>query len=260
MAIEGDLRYAIERQQLELHYQPIIDMTNEQLVGFEALLRWRHPDRGLIAPDHFIPIAEEAGLIVSIGSWVLSEVCIQLARWPDELRVAANLSALQIAPELVPEVETYLHRHRIAPSRLVLEITERLVVDPAVEPVVSNLRALGVSLALDDFGSGYSSLGSLQRFPFDVLKLDRSLIGSLGQTNGPAIVRAAVELGHALGVNVIAEGIESHAQLAMLRDFHCPLGQGYLFARPLAIADAQRLIVALPGSAPRFRARCARSS
>jgi diguanylate cyclase (GGDEF)-like protein/PAS domain S-box-containing protein len=242
MAIEGDLRHALERDQFELHYQPLIDLAAERVVGFEALLRWRHPERGLIAPDQFIPIAEDTGLIVAIGSWVLREVCTQLAQWPHELHVAANLSALQITPELVIEVERVLIQHLVAPSRLMLEITESLVLDPAVKPIVTNLRALGVQLALDDFGTGYSSLGSLQRFPLDVLKLDRTLTDSLTERSGVAVARAAVELGRALGVDVIAEGIETKTQLAILRELRCPLGQGYLFAKPLPLADAQKLI------------------
>ncbi len=242
MAIESDLRHALERDQLELRYQPVIDLADERVVGFEALLRWRHPTRGLIAPDQFIQIAEETGLIVPIGSWVLHEVCAQLARWPEQIQASANLSALQITPQLVPEVERQLAQHRVAPARLVLEITESLVLDPVIKPVVASLRALGVKLALDDFGTGYSSLGSLQRFPLDLLKLDRTLTDSLTEECGVAVVRAAVELGRALGVNVIAEGIETQTQLALLRDLRCPLGQGYLFAKPLPLPDAQDLI------------------
>ena len=246
MAIEADLRHAVDHDQLELHYQPLINLTDERVIGFEALLRWRHPERGLITPNQFIQIAEETGLIVPIGSWVLDAVCAQLAQWPQQIRVAANLSALQITPELVPEVQRQLAQHHVAPDRLVLEITESLVLDPATEPVVTGLRALGIRLALDDFGTGYSSLGTLQRFPLDLLKLDRTLINSLSQPKGVAVVRAAVELGNALAVDVIAEGIETQTQLAALRDLKCPLGQGFLFARPLPIAEARRLIANQP--------------
>ena len=178
MTIERDLRHAVQRDQLLLHYQPVIELVGERIVGFEALLRWQHPERGLLAPDQFIHIAEETGLIVPIGSWVLRQVCAQLTQWPDEIRLSANLSALQIRPELVTEVELQLAKHRIAPGRLVLEITESLVLDPSIKPVIASLRALGVQLALDDFGTGYSSLGSLQRFPLDIVKLDRTLIES----------------------------------------------------------------------------------
>ena len=242
MTIEGDLRHAVTREQLELHYQPIIDLADERLVGFEALLRWRHPARGLIAPDQFIQIAEDTRLILPIGSWVLHEVCAQLARWPDEIQLSANLSALQITPELVLEVQHQLAEHHLKPDRLMLEITESLVLDPSVKPVVSSLRSLGVQLALDDFGTGYSSLGSLQRFPLDLLKLDRALISSLAENTGAAIVRTAIELGKALDVRVIAEGIETRAQLDTLRELGCPLGQGFLFARPLPLDQALHLV------------------
>jgi diguanylate cyclase (GGDEF)-like protein len=242
MALERDLRHALERDQLDLYYQPLVELVDDRVLGFEALLRWHHPERGLVAPDQFIPIAEETGLIVAIGSWVLRRVCRQLAQWPEEVYASANLSALQIKPELVTEVTEQLAQHAITPQRLVLEITESMVLDPSTKPVVASLRALGVQLALDDFGTGYSSLGSLQRFPLDIVKLDRSLIESITHGTGVAVVRAAAELGQALGVDVIAEGIESQAQLDALRDLGCPIGQGYLFAKPLPVAEAQRLI------------------
>ena len=242
MTIEGDLRHAVTRDQLELHYQPIIDLADERIMGFEALLRWRHPERGLIAPDQFIQIAEETGLILPIGSWVLHEACTQLSRCPNEIRISANLSALQIQPELVLEIQHHLAEQHVKPDRLMLEITESLVLDPSVKPVISSLRSLGVQLALDDFGTGYSSLGSLQRFPLDLLKLDRALISSLAEHSGAAIVRAAIELGKALGVTVIAEGIETRAQLDTLRELGCPLGQGFLFARPLPLDQALHLL------------------
>jgi diguanylate cyclase (GGDEF)-like protein/PAS domain S-box-containing protein len=246
MAIENDLRHAVERQQLELHYQPMIDLVKERVVGFEALIRWQHPERGLMMPDEFIHIAEETGLIVQLGSWVLSAACAQMTRWPQRIQLSVNLSPAQIRPELVTEVERLLSRHGIPPQRLVLEITESLVLDPSIKSVVASLRALGVQLALDDFGTGYSSLGSLQRFPLDVVKLDRTLIESVAEGRGVAIVRAAVELGRALGVEVIAEGIEAPGQLSALRDLGCPLGQGFLFARPLPLAEAERLLQAFP--------------
>ncbi len=242
MEIERDLRHAVARDQLELHYQPLIDLVDEHVIGFEALLRWRHPDRGLIKPDQFIQIAEETGLIVAIGSWVLNTVCEQLTHWPEPIHISANVSAVQIQPQLVAEVTQLLARHAITPARLVLEITESLVLEPRTKPIVARLRKLGVQLALDDFGTGYSSLGSLQRFPLDLLKLDKTLIDSLDQDNGLAVVRAAVELGQALGVQVIAEGIESLIQLGALRDLGCPLGQGFHFAHPLPLADAQLLL------------------
>ena len=242
MTIERDLRHALARDELELHYQPLIDLADERIVGFEALLRWRHPERGIIGPNDFIHIAEETGLIIAIGSWVLGAVCEQLPRWPEAIHVSANVSPVQVRPQLVDEVQELLTRHRIAPERLVLEITESLVLDPHTKPIVASLRELGVQLALDDFGTGYSSLGSLQRFPLDVLKLDRTLIASLGETGGAAVVRAAIELGQALHVAVIAEGIEGHLQLRTLRDLGCTTGQGFLFHRPLTLGDAEHLV------------------
>ena len=242
MAIESDLRYAVERDELELHYQPLIELGNQSLLGFEALVRWHHPERGMVNPGEFIAVAEDTGQIVSIGNWVLRQVCAQLAAWPEAVEVAANLSPRQIRPELIVEVEQLLSEYRIAPRRLVLEITESLVLDPLTKPVIGRLRELGVQLALDDFGTGYSSLGSLQRFPLDVVKLDRALIWSLDEGSGVAVVRAAVELGQALGMHVIAEGIETEDQLATLRGLGCQLGQGFLFSKPLRARDAALLL------------------
>ncbi len=242
MAIEADLRHAIERDQLEVHYQPLVDLITDQIVGFEALLRWNHPERGLVTPDQFIPVAEDTGQIVPIGSWVLDQACRQLTHWPEQIYMSVNLSAVQIVAGLVDEVEHQLNEHHVAPGRLMLEITESLVLDPGVRRTIARLRALGVRLALDDFGTGYSSLGSLQRFPMDLVKLDRSLIDSIQDPNGVAIVRAAVELGRALGVHVIAEGIEDAAQLDALRQLGCPTGQGYLFSRPVPIDHAKTLL------------------
>ena len=232
----------MERDQLVLHYQPLIGLHDESLIGFEALLRWEHPDRGTVQPDQFIPIAEETGLIMPFGSWVLRTVCQQLAEWPESIHVSANVSAMQIKPQLVDEVEALIARYGIAPGRLVLEITESLVLDPQTKPIVTKLRELGVQLALDDFGTGYSSLGSLQRFPLDVLKLDRALISSMADDSGSAVVRAAIELGQALGVSVVAEGIEGRVQLLALRELGCGVGQGFLFARPMPAAEAELLL------------------
>ncbi len=242
LALEEDLRHALERDQFELHYQPLVGLEREDLVGFEALVRWRHPDRGLVPPLDFIGIAEETGLIAPIGSWVLRTACAELAGWPEPICVSVNLSAPQVSDELVDSVEALLHLHGVRAGRLVLEITETLVLDPRTKPVVARLRALGVHVALDDFGTGYSSLGALQRFPIDVVKLDRTLLQGLAEESGLAVLTAIVELGRALGLHVIAEGIETREELDRLRRVGCLLGQGYLFSRPLPVEDARRLI------------------
>jgi diguanylate cyclase (GGDEF)-like protein/PAS domain S-box-containing protein len=245
LTVEDDLRHAVERDQFELFYQPLVALEGEDVVGFEALLRWRHPERGLVQPLDFIGIAEETGLIRPIGSWVLRTACAELARWPEPIYVSINLSALQVSHDLVDEVDELLKRHALRADRLVLEITERLVLEPRTKPVVARLRALGVHVALDDFGTGYSSLGSLQRFPIDVVKLDRVLLRALADDTGPAVLTAVVELGRALGLRVIAEGIESRDQLDRLRHIGCVLGQGFLFARPLPLEETRRLVAGL---------------
>jgi diguanylate cyclase (GGDEF)-like protein len=242
LALEEDLRHALERDQFELHYQPLVRLEHEEIIGFEALVRWRHPERGLVPPMAFIGIAEETGLIAPIGGWVLRTACAELAGWPEPMRVSVNLSAPQITDELVDDVEALLHQHGLRPGRLILEITETLVLDPRTKPVVARLRGLGVHVALDDFGTGYSSLGSLQRFPIDVVKLDRALLQGLAEESGLAVVSAIVELGRALGLHVVAEGIETREELDRLRLIGCRLGQGYLFARPLPVQEARRLI------------------
>jgi hypothetical protein len=170
LGMEDDLRHALELDQLELHYQPLVSLEGEEIVGFEALLRWHHPVRGLVQPLEFIGIAEETGLIRPIGSWVLRTACAELAHWPEPIYVSVNLSAMQGVPELVDEVTELVGLHGLRADRLVLEITEGLVLDPRTKPVVAGLRSLGVHVALDDFGTGYSSLGSLQRFPIDVVQ------------------------------------------------------------------------------------------
>jgi diguanylate cyclase (GGDEF)-like protein/PAS domain S-box-containing protein len=245
LSVEDDLRHAVERDQFELFYQPLVALEGEDVVGFEALLRWRHPERGLVQPLEFIGIAEETGLIRPIGSWVLRTACAELARWPEPIYVSINLSALQVSHDLVDEVDEILRRHALRADRLVLEITERLVLEPRTKPIVARLRALGVHVALDDFGTGYSSLGSLQRFPIDVVKLDRVLLRALADDTGPAVLTAVVELGRALGLRVIAEGIESRDQLDRLRHIGCVLGQGFLFARPLPLEETRRLVAGL---------------
>jgi len=252
LQLETDLRWAIERQEFELHYQPIVSLESGRVTGFEALIRWRHPERGMVSPAEFIPIAEETGWIVPIGAWVLETACEQLARWQDELRpdppltMSVNLSGKQFSqPDLIEFIAGQLRKCNIAPENLKLEITESAIMEQGQEVIerLHALRALGVKLALDDFGTGYSSLSYLHRFPLNTLKIDRSFVMRM-QEGGEnrEIVRIIVALGQTLGLDVIAEGIEETAQLGDLRELGCQGGQGYFFSRPLVPAAALELL------------------
>jgi diguanylate cyclase (GGDEF)-like protein/PAS domain S-box-containing protein len=238
-AIEDGLRHAIARDEFVLHYQPILDLWSGAPTGVEALLRWRHPTRGLLMPAQFIGIAEECGLIAQIGRWVLSEACRQASAWESaglpSMRIAINVSAVELRDKgFVDRVRLALAESGLAPHLLELELTETfLMQDSSSTVVVLNLlKALGVRLALDDFGTGYSSLSHLKGFPIDTLKIDRAFVHEL--TSNPddaSIVRAVITLGKSLQIRVVAEGVESPAQLASLQEFLCPEGQGYLFGR-----------------------------
>lgn len=241
LALERDLRQALVRDEFILHYQPKVALMTGRIVGVEALVRWRHPERGLIPPDAFIPLAEETGLIIPLGRWVLRESCTMAARWPghgDRAPIlSVNLSARQFQdPGLTEAITQVLADTGLAPDRLQLEITESVVainIDVAAT-ALSALKSLGVRLALDDFGTGYSSLGSLKGFPLDVLKIDKGFVAGLGHNSqDEAIVGAVIGLGHALGLVVTAEGVETAAQAHQLLALGCELGQGYYFARPL---------------------------
>jgi len=251
LLVESDLRHAVARQELRLYYQPIVSLTGGRLSGFEALLRWQHPTRGLMAPDQFIPIAEETGLIVSIGRWVLQEACRQMRAWDAEfpecqgLAINVNLSVRQcLQPDLVDDVRSVLQETGLAPERLKLEITESLVLegsDRAVE-ILNALRALGVQLGLDDFGMGYSGLSYLRRFPFQTLKIDRSFVNDMDDSSKIEIVRAIVSLAAGLAMNVTAEGVETAEQAAKLQELACHTGQGYYFHRPLSSEHAHAVL------------------
>jgi len=260
MELEVDLTVAIERGEFRLEFQPIVRLESEQIVGFEALVRWDHPSRGTIPPATFIPIAESTGAMGPLGEWVLNEACRAAGRWHaayPELRpsISVNVSARQLAdPTIVARVAAALKAGQLDPGSLVLEMTERVLVEfPTIAAErLAQLRRLGVRLAIDDFGTGYSSLGYLRQFPIDVLKLDRSFVGTIsdgGQV--PAIVRGLLDLGRTLGLKTVAEGIEQHAQLASLRNEHCEYGQGFLFANPLASELADELLERLAGDAAR---------
>jgi diguanylate cyclase (GGDEF)-like protein/PAS domain S-box-containing protein len=241
VATESALRRAIDRGELRLHVQPVVALASGRIQGFEGLVRWEHPQRGLVPPDSFIPLAEETGLIVPIGRWVLGEVCRTLRRWHRELgcewvQCSVNLSVRDLQqPDLVDAVRAALEETGVPAHRLVLEITESVVMESAAGTVdtLHRLKALGVRVALDDFGTGYSSLARLHQFPLTVMKIDRSFTAALAEDHdGASIAESIVSLGHALGLGVVAEGIEDESQMRALQRLGCAFGQGYHFARP----------------------------
>jgi EAL domain-containing protein (putative c-di-GMP-specific phosphodiesterase class I) len=252
MELEADLRSALQRNELELEYQPIIQLDSGKIVGWEALLRWRHPERGLISPAMFIPVAEETGLIVPIGHWVLDTACRQMRRWlelsgAEMLTMSVNVSARQFQePGLIDDIARVLDSTGVPASCLKLEITETAVMQDAqaAERTLRLLKRLGTQLAIDDFGTGYSSLSYLKRFPVDTLKIDRSFVDGLGSdAQDTAIVRSVVALAQTLELSVTAEGIETPGQQAQLRLLGCDFGQGYLFGRPLRAEAAEAQLV-----------------
>jgi diguanylate cyclase (GGDEF)-like protein len=255
--LENDLRRAVERDELRVFYQPVVDLATGRIAGVEALVRWQHPTRGLIPPMSFIPLAEETGLILPIGRWVLETAVQQTRVWqvafPSEtpLTISVNLSPSQFAqPDLGAHVMAILAQTGLPPSSLELEITESVVMDDSETGIAAlrGLRALGCRLALDDFGTGYSSLSYLKSMPLDTLKIDRSFVAGLaGDTANRPIVQAVIGLAHGLGIEVTAEGIETAEQLGWLRDLHCDSGQGFYFARPL---PADELVDLLRPGAP----------
>jgi len=242
--LENDLRQAIDRGELEVHYQPIVRTAGEEISGFESLVRWKHPTRGPISPAKFIPLAEEAGLIGKIGEWVLRTAMEEAANWPDSVRVAVNLSPLQFNdPGVVMMVSNHLRETGLRPDRLELEITEGvfLAEGDSTDETFANLKKLGVRLALDDFGTGYSSLGYLKKAPFDKIKIDQSFVrGASSDSNrSAAIIRAIVTLAETLGMDTCAEGVETHDDLHLIRELGVSMVQGYIFGKP-APAEASR--------------------
>ena len=246
---EVDLRKALLANEFELYYQPFVDLASGRVCGFEALVRWNHPERGLIAPDDFVPIAEEVGLIVPLGDWVLKQACREAAKWPDRLTVAVNLSAVQFRyPTLSLSVAAALGASGLDAARLELEITESVLLqdDRAVLNTLHEIRRLGVHIVMDDFGTGYSSLSYLRSFPFDKIKIDRSFTRELGTVEDSiAIVRAVVRLGSDFRITTVAEGVETSQQLAMLQTEGCAQAQGYLFSPPRPAMEIPAILAKL---------------
>jgi diguanylate cyclase (GGDEF)-like protein len=243
LELEADLRRAEERGELEVHYQPIVALVDGGLAGFEALARWRHPQRGLVPPPAFIPVAEESDVIHELGRFVLETACRQAARW-DVGSITVNLSGRQLErADLVAQVSAVLARSGLPANRLVLEITETVLMHDTEATIdrLAALKALGVRLAVDDFGTGYSSLRYLSRFPIDLLKMAKPFVDGVGTEQGAALARTIVDLGASLGLEIIAEGIEQGVQLAQLRRLGCEYGQGFLFARPLTVDQVDAL-------------------
>jgi EAL domain-containing protein (putative c-di-GMP-specific phosphodiesterase class I) len=241
LALESSLRRALERNEFQVHYQAKMDFATGQMTGMEALIRWQHPDLGMVSPVQFIPLAEETGLIVPIGKWVLKTACLQNQAWQKEglppLSVAVNLSARQFADEnLLADVTSILKETGMNAAFLELEITESMImhnVDKAVQ-TLTKLKTLGIRLSIDDFGTGYSSLSNLKRFPIDTLKIDRSFIRDLpGDSEDKAITRAIIAMGKSLNMTLIAEGVETQEQAEFLRAHACDQFQGYYFSRPV---------------------------
>jgi diguanylate cyclase (GGDEF)-like protein/PAS domain S-box-containing protein len=244
--LESDLRFGIKHGELRLHFQPRYRIADGQMVGAEALVRWQHPERGLIPPDTFIPIAEESGLIIALSNWVISTACRCAAQWPENLFVSINLSSTEFKRgNLVERIQKALHDTRIDPARVELEITESVMLEDAAGAmeVMRTLKRLGVRIAMDDFGTGYSSLSYLRTFPFDGLKIDRSFLNRLGESEDDnAIILAIVGLGRALSLTVTAEGIETAEHLQLLKAVSCDEGQGYFLSRPLEVEAFDALL------------------
>jgi EAL domain-containing protein (putative c-di-GMP-specific phosphodiesterase class I) len=250
LTLQTDLQHALARDQLRVCYQPTIRLDTLEIVGFEALLRWNHPERGLIPPSGFIPLAEETGLIVPIGRWVLHEACRQVAHWRrtmhgyEQLGIAINVSARQLqGPPFVIDVREAVELTGLDPGAITLEITESLLLADAdvIANQLQEFKDFGVRLAIDDFGTGYSSLSYLTRFPIDVMKIDKSFLAdSTDSTDRQAMLRSIVDMGHSLHLSTLGEGIETTSELEQLRACCCDLGQGFLFDRPLTPDQATR--------------------
>jgi EAL domain-containing protein (putative c-di-GMP-specific phosphodiesterase class I) len=252
MELETDLRKALEDQQFVVHYQPILDMASHRIVGFEALVRWQHPIKGLIPPADFIPTAEETSLIIPLGYWILDEACHQIHAWNVQysydppLTINVNLSTRQCEqPDLVQKISNILRKNKLDASLLKLELTESLIIKDSdyITAMLSELRDLGIQVQIDDFGTGYSSLSYLHTLPIDTLKIDRGFISRLGgKDNGAEIVQTILSLAHNLGMKVIAEGVETDEQYAKLAAMECEYMQGFLFSHAVDSLEAGALL------------------
>ena len=249
--LRRDLEAALAQQGFVLHYQPRLSLGTGAMLGAEALIRWNHPRQGLVSPAQFIPLAEESGLITEIGGWVLTQACTEAARWPGTTFVSVNVSARQLQDgALLRQVAQALMESDLLPERLEIELTETMLVDASLDTILtlSAIRDLGVGIALDDFGTGFASLSGLKRLPLTAMKLDRSMVRTLPEDReDSAIARAIIQTGHALGLQVVAEGIETEAQRGFLAGCGCNEGQGFLFSRPV---PAVQITGQLRGSAP----------
>jgi EAL domain-containing protein (putative c-di-GMP-specific phosphodiesterase class I) len=244
--LERDLRRALVKGEFELHYQPILNLERNAIASCEALLRWRHPERGLILPSEFIPLAEETGLIAPIGDWVLRHACAEASKWPADIKVAINFSAAQFKSPMLPKmIFNALAASGLSASRLEIEVTENVLLknSDAVLAILDEIHRMGARITLDDFGAGYSSLSYLRTFRFDKIKVDRCFIADLasGSLAARAIVRAIASLGSDLGIETVAEGVETEEQLKHARDEGMSEIQGYLFGRPTPAEDLARL-------------------
>jgi EAL domain-containing protein (putative c-di-GMP-specific phosphodiesterase class I) len=256
LQLETDLRWAIVREEFFMQYQPIVALKSGRICGFESLVRWQHPRRGLVSPDRFIPIAEETGAILPLGRWILDASIAQLHAWQQQfsqdppLTLNVNLSGKQLfETDLILELDRILARYPIAPGTLKLEITETVLMENAasVETLLEQFRSRQIQVCIDDFGTGYSSLSYLRRFPIDTLKIDRSFVASMGiDRENSEIVRAIVMLAHNRNIDVTAEGVESEEQLVQLWAVQCEYAQGYFFSKPLDADRATELIGSRP--------------
>jgi EAL domain-containing protein (putative c-di-GMP-specific phosphodiesterase class I) len=257
--LEMDLRQAIQYGGLEVYYQPCVSIRDNRITGCEALLRWRHSERGMISPAEFIPIAEDTGLINQIGEWVLATACAEAATWPDDIKLAVNVSPVQFrSGTLALKIVAALAASGLAANRLELEITEAVLIrdDEAALEILHQLRAIGVRIALDDFGTGYSSLSYLQRFPFDKIKIDRCFVNDIAEPEGSScIVQAVVNIAAARHMTTTAEGVETQQQLELLRALGCAEMQGYLFSPAKPAAEIRQLFERERAPAPARKRR-----